>query len=72
MAKNSKTKRFNLILPEELVERVQEIAEEEHLSAVEVMRRFIKLGLLATDIQRKPDSALILREGDDEKQIMFL
>ena len=72
MAKQTNSKRFNMILPYELFDQIQVIADQEHTSVVEVLRRFIKLGLLATEVQKKPDSALILREGDDEKQILLL
>jgi len=72
MANKKDTKRFNLVLPNDLVKRVQKIADEEHTSVVEILRRFIKIGLLAVEIQKKPGAALILREGDDEKQILLL
>jgi hypothetical protein len=37
-----------------------------------MLRRFIRLGLLATQIQERPDAALIFREGDREREILLL
>lgn len=68
----NETKRYNLVLPQELYDEVQRIADEQHTTVVEVLRKFIRLGLLAFEIQNTPDAALIIREGDDEKEIFLL
>jgi len=68
----AKTRRYNLVIPEDLFAKVQELAEEEQTTVVEIFRRFTKLGLLATEIQKKPDAALVLKEGDQEKHILIL
>jgi hypothetical protein len=65
-------KRYSLVLPEELFNEVQELATREHTTVVELMRRFIKLGLLAFKVQETPDAALIIREGSSEREIVFL
>ncbi len=65
-------KRYNLVIPEVLFNEVQKIADEEHTTVVDLLRRFIKLGLIATDVSRKADSALVIREGNREREIMFL
>jgi len=51
---------------------VQEIADENGSSFVEVFRRFIKLGLIATEVEKSPDSMLIIRTGDTERQLVLL
>jgi hypothetical protein len=73
-AKTPETKvyRYNLALPKELFEELKEAADERGITVVEVLRKFIKLGLLALETQDKPGSALIIREGDTERQIMML
>ena len=48
------------------------LAERQQTTVVEVLRRFIKLGLLATEIQERRDAALIIREGDREREILLL
>lgn len=40
-------KRYNLVLPEELWTEIQAIADRDGTTAVEVIRRWLKLGLLA-------------------------
>lgn len=65
-------KRYNLVLPEELFNEVQQIADERQTSVVDILRRFIKLGLLADQIEKSPDSALIIRQGNAERQIILV
>ena len=42
------------------------------MTVVEVLRKFIKLGLIALEVQDKSGSALVIREGDAEREIMML
>jgi hypothetical protein len=56
------TRRYNLVLPEALYDELQNAAEQNHTSAVELVRRFIKLGLLALELQDKPDAGIYIRE----------
>lgn len=65
-------KRYNLVLPEALFNEVQALADKRHTTVVEMLRKFIKLGLLATQIEETPDSALIIREGNREREIILL
>lgn len=65
-------KRYNLVLPEELFNEVQRIADDRQTTVVDILRRFIKLGLLADRIEKSSDSALIIREGDIERQIILV
>jgi hypothetical protein len=66
------TKRYNLVLPEELFNEVQTIADRHHTTVLEVLRRFVKLGLLVAKAEESPDMAFILREGDKERELMLL
>jgi hypothetical protein len=68
----SKLYRYNLALPKELFDELKNAADERGMTVVEVLRKFIKLGLLALETETKPGSALIIREGDTERQIMML
>ena len=65
-------KRYNLSIPEELFDEVEVIAKSHDTTVVDILRRFIKLGLLATKIQDDENSALLIREGDNERQIILL
>jgi len=64
--------RYNLALPKELFDELKDAADERGMTVVEVLRKFIKLGLLALETQDTPGSALIIKEGDTERQIMML
>ena len=65
-------KRYNLVLPQELFEKVQELAEARQTTVVDLLRRFIKLGLLAAEIDKSPNASLLIREEKDEREIILL
>ena len=70
--KSTSVKRYNLVIPEDLFNEVQRVADARQATVVDILRRFIKLGLLAVQIDESPDSALIIREGNVEKQIILV
>ena len=65
-------KRYNLVLPTEVYEKVKQIAEEEDTSVLELMKKFIKLGLLAVEVEKDEDSELILRGKEGDKKLMTM
>lgn len=65
-------KRYNLVLPEDLFDEVQKMADERQTTVVDLLRRFIKLGILVAQSETSPDSAFLLREGGVEKQIILI
>jgi hypothetical protein len=64
-------KRYNLALPQTLFDEIQSVAEKRQTTVVEMLRRFIKLGLLVDELENSPDSAFIIREGDREKEVLL-
>ena len=68
----STTKRYNLVLPEELMNEVQTVADRHHTTVLEVLRRFVKLGLLVARAEQSPDKEFVLREGDKEQRLLLL
>lgn len=72
--KTAKTevKRYNLALPTDLFDALQQIADKRQTTVVDVLRRFIKLGIMAVNIEETEGSALIIREGNAERQIVLL
>lgn len=73
MAVNAKElKRYNLVLPLELFDEVRKIADSRHTTVVEMLRKFIKLGLLAIQVEEIPDATLLIREGNTEREIILL
>jgi len=65
-------KRYTLVLPEDLFDAVQSLATQRQTTVVDLLRRFIKLGLIAARLEATPDAALIIREGDTEREILLL
>ena len=73
MNQSKKTiKRYSLALPEELFNELQRVADEKQTSIVEVLRKYIKVGLLLESIENSPDSTLLIREGGTERQIILI
>ncbi|MBI4304811.1 MAG: ATP-dependent Clp protease ATP-binding subunit [Chloroflexi bacterium] len=67
-----KVKRYNLALPENLFREVEQLAEREHMTVLEVLRRSVKLGLLIAEVQQTPGASFIIREGKTERQLVLL
>jgi hypothetical protein len=68
----SNLKRYNLALPEDLYNELQSLANERHTTVVAILRSFIKLGLMAIEIEKTPDAALLIRENNKEREIVLL
>lgn len=71
-AKKEDLKRYSLVIPSDLFDEVQNLAEEHQTTVVDLFRRFIRLGLLAMYLQEKPDAALVIKEGDTEQRLLLL
>lgn len=71
---NSKTggRRYNLVLPNQLYEEVQSVANEQNTSIPDLLKRFIKIGLLVAKLSRSPDTTLIVREGGKDRELVFV
>lgn len=65
-------KRYNLALPQELFDELQGIAEDQCTTVLEVIKKFIKIGLISVNIQKDPDSKLIIRQKDKERELAFI
>ncbi len=71
MAKQ-KTKRYNLVLTEQMFTDIQTVAEEEGVTFLEAIRGFIKLGLFV-DKQVKAGAEVFVRDGNgNEKMLLIL
>ena len=69
---NPKVYRYSLALPTDLFEELKLAADKRGMTVIEVLRKFIKLGLIVLETQENLGSALIIREGDTERQIMII
>jgi hypothetical protein len=66
--KKRDTKRYTFELPTEIYNQLADTAEQNGTSVVEMLRKYIKLGLLAT----QPDTMVLLRIGDSDQPIMLV
>jgi hypothetical protein len=48
------------------------LAEREHMTVLEVLRRSVKLGLFVDQVQQSPDTSIIIRERGAERQLVLL
>jgi len=69
---SSAQSRYNLHLPANVYDEVKQAAHEEQISIIEWLRKCIKLGLMLTKILSSPNAKLIVREGDNEREIILL
>jgi len=69
---NDALKRYNLVLPMVLFDQLQQAADERHVTVVELLRKFVKLGLMAIQVEGNPSAALFIREGNTERQIVII
>ncbi len=65
-------KRYNLVLPDTIYSEVERIADSRGTTVIEILRKFIKLGLLAVKVEETEGAALLIREGDSTREIILL
>lgn len=68
-SKRKNMKRYNLDLPAELFDSLRAVAEQNNTTVVNVIRRFIRLGLT---VEKTHESTLYIREGDSFSKIILL
>lgn len=68
-ASNNSLKRYSLVIPTELFNEVKALADSQHTTVVEVLRRFIKMGLFIT---KTPNCKVVIIEDDKEQEITFI
>ena len=66
--KKRTNKRYTFELPIEIYNQLAGVADENGTSVVEMLRKYIKLGLLAT----QPDTMVLLRIGDADEPVMLI
>jgi len=70
--KTGKTKRYNLTLPEGLFNEIQELADSKGTTVLAMLRKFIRLGLIVSELEDEPNSRLIIRTDDTEKEVILI
>jgi hypothetical protein len=62
----------NLKVAESLLRELEEVADGYGTTVTELMRRFMSLGLYVARAQRSTGAVLIVREGDSERELVWL
>ncbi len=70
-ARPSSRKRLNFELSQALYDELQRVAASRGASVSHLLRAFIRLGLKVVQLEDHPGAALILREGDREREIVL-
>jgi ATP-dependent Clp protease ATP-binding subunit ClpA len=65
-------RRHSLVLPEELFQQVQALANDEQTTVTDLLRRFAKLGLLIMETQKTPGASIVIRQGATEQRLVVL
>ena len=69
---NRTTHRYNLVLDIGVYAELQEVAASKGITFAELMRKYIKLGLIVSALEDEPGSKLIIRTDDTEKEIILI
>lgn len=62
----------HLVIPHELFNELGIEAFKRGITTIELIRTFIKLGMLAMYIENSPDAALIIRDDDGNERELLL
>ncbi len=65
-------KKYQIVVPESLFAEIEQIAASRQTTVIDIIRRFLKLGLLTAKIENNPNAALFIKEGDTEREIILL
>lgn len=65
-------KKYQIVVPESLFEEIEKIADSRQTTVIDIIRRFLKLGLLTARIENTANAGLFIREGDSEREIILL
>ena len=64
-------RRYSLVLPLEVWTELEKVADEHGTTMVDLIRRFLKLGLIVTYAE-KQNKALVLKDGQSEQEIRII
>lgn len=68
----SNTHRYNLVLELKVHDELQGIATSKGITFAELIRKYIRLGLIVSALEDESGSKLIIRTDDTEKEIILI
>ena len=73
MAKNKNFKRYTIEFPNKIMDIIEKIAEKNHISKAEVLRRAIALySFIDKEVIEEENRALIIKENNEEVKEIVL
>jgi hypothetical protein len=64
-------KRYNLVIPKELYGEIEKVADKRRVKVVDVLRTYIEFGLWFEMTLAKPETTLVVKEGDKERELIL-
>ena len=64
--------RVNVTFPPVLYDELLKIAKEESMKPTEIIRQFMKMGLIAYKIQKTEGQRLIMQDGDEVVELRLI
>lgn len=64
--------RMHIVLRPSLRATLQELADDRGVTVTELIRQFIKLGILAAQIEATPGASLLIKEGEEVTKLRLL
>lgn len=63
-------KRYNMVIPTELYNDVEALANSKHIAVIELLRNFIKFGMTISKLNDE-GAEIIVRQNGVDKQILI-
>jgi len=63
--------RYNFVLPADLYKELIRVAENRNMKVIELLRMFVKLGLWILQELESPDTKLVIKSGDKERELLI-
>ena len=67
-----RSRRSKVEIPDALLQEVEDLAQGQDTTAPELVRRFVNLGLYLSRARRSPGTTVIVREGERERELIWL
>jgi len=64
--------RYQLAVPQVIFATLKEVAKDQDVTIVDLLRDYIKIGLWVSKVSKDPTTELILRKGGKETQLLLL
>lgn len=64
-------KRYHISMPQDLFDELESLAKKRHTTTLDIVRRFLKMGLVIDRVEEDPDADILIREGDSLQKLLL-